>query len=44
MTLIPERIMRKVPINWEIVFWLLCGAGLVLAFWHYGTMVSGYTD
>ncbi len=24
--------MRKVPINWEIVLWLLCGVGLMLAF------------
>ncbi len=36
--------MRRVPINWEMVFWLLCGVGLVLAFWHYGTMISDYTD
>jgi hypothetical protein len=36
--------MQKAPINWEIVFWLLCGAGLVLAFWQYGMMVSSYTD
>ena len=36
--------MRKVQINTEILFWLLCGAGAVLAFWHYGTMVSGDTN
>jgi hypothetical protein len=36
--------MRKLPINWEIVFWLLCGAGVVLAFWQYGKMVSDYLD
>ncbi len=36
--------MRKVPISWEFVFWLLCGAGVALAFWQYGNMVSGYVD
>jgi hypothetical protein len=36
--------MQKAPINWEIVFWLLCGAGVVLAMWQYGRMVSSYTD
>jgi hypothetical protein len=36
--------MRKQPINWEIVFWLLCGAAVMLAFWQYGNMFSSYTD
>ena len=36
--------MRKAPINSEIAFWLLSGAGVVLAFWQYAAMISGYTD
>ena len=26
--------MRKAPANWEIVFRLLCGAGVALAMWR----------
>jgi hypothetical protein len=36
--------MRKQQINWEVVFWLLCGAAVMLAFWQYGSMVSSYAD
>jgi hypothetical protein len=28
----------------EMVFWLLCGAGVVLAVWQYVMMFSSYTD
>jgi hypothetical protein len=34
--------MRNAPMNWELVFWLLCAAGVALAFWQYGNMVSTY--
>jgi hypothetical protein len=36
--------MRSAPIQREIVFWLICGAGVVLAVWQYAMMFSSYTD
>jgi hypothetical protein len=36
--------MRKAPIKEEIGFWLLGGAGVVLAILQWATMISGYTD
>ena len=35
--------MRKVPKE-GIVFWLLGGAGVMLATWQYVLMFSGYGD
>ena len=35
--------MRKVPKE-GIVFWLIGGAGLMLATWQYALMFSGYGD
>ena len=38
----PKRGVAMVPILRETGFWLLCGAGVVLAIWHYSSMVLGY--
>jgi len=35
-------LMRRAPIAGEIVFWLLGGAGVMLAIWQYASMVSTY--
>jgi hypothetical protein len=32
--------MGKLSARWEIVFWLVCLAGVALAMWQYGRMVS----
>jgi hypothetical protein len=36
--------MKMAPMNEGTVFWLLGGAGVVLAIWQYYGMVSGYID
>lgn len=36
--------MRMPPINWELVFWIICGAGFLLAFWQYGQIISSYAE
>jgi hypothetical protein len=36
--------MKKARMNEGTVFWLLGGAGVVLAIWQYASMITGYTD
>ena len=42
--MILRGLMRHAPIQREIGFWLICGAGLALAIWHYVGMVRGHID
>jgi hypothetical protein len=36
--------MKKASMKEGTVFWLLGGAGVVLAIWQYANMMTGYTD
>jgi len=40
----PGGIVAKAADQLEIVFWIICGAGFLLAFWQYGQMISSYAE
>ena len=40
LILIPGPSMGKPSARWEIVFWLVCLAGVALAMWQYGSLFN----